>query len=133
MNTRSQTLRNTVFSSVGMYTEYVLGMVTSIFIARHLGPDGFGAYGAVIWLVAMGVATTNSGTATAAIKFIAELRGAGREELIPELWLPRRAQRGSCRFVLLGAPHILWPQSHRPPFNHAMLLGSWPGYRCRES
>ena len=55
MNTRSQTLRNTVFSSVGMYTEYVLGMLTSIVIARHLGPEGFGAYGAIIWLVAMGL------------------------------------------------------------------------------
>ena len=126
MNTRSQTLRNTVFSSVGMYTEYVLGMLTSIFIARHLGPDGFGAYGAVIWLVAMGVATTNSGTATAAIKFIAELRGAGREELIPELLdYLRRAQRWFLLFVLLAGAAIILLAGNRiaPTFNHVMLLG----------
>src|SRR4051794_10955906 len=30
MNARSHTLRNTLFSSVGLYTEYVLGMLTSI-------------------------------------------------------------------------------------------------------
>ena len=36
----------------------------------------------MIWLVAMGVTITNSGTASAAIKFVAELRGAGREDLI---------------------------------------------------
>ena len=83
MNDRSRTLSNTFFSSVGMYTEYVLGMLTSIIIARHLGPDGFGTYSLVIWLVAVGVATTNSGTASAAIKFVAELRGAVHLEQIP--------------------------------------------------
>ena len=55
MNDRSRTLSNTFFSSVGMYTEYVLGMLTSIIIARHLGPDGFGTYSLVIWLVAVGI------------------------------------------------------------------------------
>ena len=38
MNTRAHIIRNTMFSSVGIYTEYFLGMLTSIFIARHLGP-----------------------------------------------------------------------------------------------
>ena len=38
MNARSQTLRNTLFSTVGIYTEFFLGMLTSILIARHLGP-----------------------------------------------------------------------------------------------
>ncbi len=126
MNTRSQTLRNTVFSSVGMYTEYVLGMLTSIVIARHLGPQGFGAYGAVIWLVAMGVATTNSGTATAAIKFIAELRGADREDLIPGLLdYLRRAQHLFLLFVLLVGAGVLLLAGDRiaPSFNHVALLG----------
>lgn len=105
MSMRSATLRNTVFSSVGMYTEYLLGMLTSIIIARHLGPDGFGVYSLVIWLVAMGVATTNSGTASSAIKFVAELRGAGREDAIPALLAYlRRAQRVFLLLVLgIGA------------------------------
>ena len=59
-------LRNTLYSSVAMYTEFVLGMVTSILIARHMGPDAFGSYSAAIWLVALGVALVNSGTASAA-------------------------------------------------------------------
>ena len=85
MNTRARTLRNTLFSSVGLYTEYALGMLTSIVIARHLAPDGYGTYSLVIWLVGMGVATTNSGTASAAIKFIAELRASGQDARIPAL------------------------------------------------
>ena len=92
MSTRSATLRNTAFSSIGMYTEYLLGMVTSVVIARHLGPDGFGVYGLLIWLVAMGVATANSGTASSAIKFVAELRGVGQEQAIPSLLAYLRRQ-----------------------------------------
>jgi O-antigen/teichoic acid export membrane protein len=103
MNSRALTLANTLFSSVGIYTEYFLGMLTSIIIARHLGPDEFGAYSVVIWLVATGVAVTNSGAASAAIKFVAELRGANRPEMIQPLlrWL-RRAQLGFLAVVLVA-------------------------------
>ena len=126
MNDRSRTLSNTFFSSVGMYTEYVLGMLTSIIIARHLGPDGFGTYSLVIWLVAIGVATTNSGTASAAIKFIAELRGSGHLEQIPYvLTYLRRAQRVFMLFVLLaGAALFTFAGDHvAPGMNHTLLLG----------
>jgi O-antigen/teichoic acid export membrane protein len=126
MNSRARTLSNTLFSSVGMYTEYVLGMLTSIIIARHLGPDGFGAYSLVIWLVAMGVATTNSGTASAAIKFIAELRGGNHPEMIPVLLdYLRRAQRIFLLFVVLaGAAVFLLAGDHvAPGMNHKLLLG----------
>ena len=126
MNDRSRTLSNTFFSSVGMYTEYVLGMLTSIIIARHLGPDGFGTYSLVIWLVAVGVATTNSGTASAAIKFVAELRGAGHLEQIPYvLSYLRKAQRVFMLFVLAGgAALFIFAGDHvAPGMNHVMLLG----------
>lgn len=126
MNSRSRTLNNTFFSSVGLYTEYVLGMLTSIIIARHLGPDGFGAYSLVIWLVAMGVATTNSGTASAAIKFVAELRGSGQTEMVPQLLdYLRRAQRFFLLFVsLAGAATFIFAGDRiAPGMNHKLLLG----------
>lgn len=125
MNTRTLTLKNTLFSSVGLYTEYVLGMLTSIVIARHLAPDGYGTYSLVIWLVGMGVATTNSGTATAAIKFIAELRGSGRDDLIPLLlrWL-RRAQHIFLLLVLVAGAAVFLFAGDRvaPGMNHWLLL-----------
>jgi O-antigen/teichoic acid export membrane protein len=125
MTLRARTLRNTLFSSVAMYTEFALGMLTSILIARHLGPEGFGAYSAAIWLVGMGVAATNSGTASAAIKFVAELRGAGRESLVRPLvaWL-RRAQRGFLAVVLALGALALWLAGHRvaPTFDHGLLF-----------
>ncbi len=126
MTLRARTLRNTLFSSVAMYTEFALGMLTSIIIARHLGPEGFGAYSAVIWLVGMGVAATNSGTASAAIKFVAELRGGGRDAQVrPLVAYLRRAQRMFLVVILLIGALALWLAGHRvaPGFHHGMLFG----------
>ncbi len=126
MNTRSKALRNTVFSSIGIYTEYVLGMLTSIFIARHLGPADFGTYSAIIWLVAMGVAMTNAGTASAVIKFVAELRGSGREDLIaPTIASLHRAQRWFMLAVLVVGGLLFWLAGEKfaPGFNHVVLYG----------
>lgn len=125
MSDRARTLRNTFFSSVGVYTEYALGMLTSILIARHLGPEGFGAYGAVIWLVALGIAITNSGTASAAIKFVAELRGAGRKAQVPSLLAYlQRAQRLFLCVVLAIAVIVLHVgRVHfAPGLNHWLLI-----------
>ncbi|MFA6229089.1 MAG: polysaccharide biosynthesis C-terminal domain-containing protein [Rhodanobacter sp.] len=93
MNTRAHALRNTLFSSIGIYIEYSLGMLAAILIARHLGPQHYGVYGLFIWFAAIGVVTTNSGITTGVIKFIAELRGAQKESLImPVLRYLRRMQ-----------------------------------------
>lgn len=126
MNVRTKAIRNTLFSSIGIYTEYLLGMLTSIFIARHLGPEDFGGYSAVIWMVAMGVAMTNSGTASAVIKFVAELRGAGQEDLIATaVAYLRRAQRWFLLVVLVVGGLLLHFAGNRvaPAFNHLMLYG----------
>lgn len=85
MSTRSQTLRNTVFSSISIYTEYFIGMVTSILIARHMGPGDYGVYGMLVWMGGLGVAIINAGIASGTIKFVAELRGSGREGMIRPL------------------------------------------------
>ncbi len=125
MSTRGQVIRNTLFSSVGIYTEYFLGMLTSIIIARHLGPAHFGAYGLVIWLVATGVVITNSGVASAVIKFVAELRGGGRDGQIRSLlawaW---GVQAGFLAVVLLGGTLLFVTHGQRlmPDFNHGLLL-----------
>lgn len=126
MTARTQALRNTMFSSVGIYTEYFLGMLTSIFIARHLGPNDYGAYSAIIWLVAMGVAMTNAGTASAVIKFVAELRGSDDVDLIaPTIAYLRRAQRWFLLAVLtaIGLLLLFSGQHVAPGFNHWMIFG----------
>src|SRR3546814_8988170 len=100
-------------------------MLTSIIIARHLGPADFGTYSLVIWLVATGVVITNAGVSSAVIKFVAELRGAGRDGQIRSLlaWAWRVQATfmavvlvdGTVLFMLLGERLI-------PDFNHGVLL-----------
>ncbi|MDE1892774.1 MAG: polysaccharide biosynthesis C-terminal domain-containing protein [Pseudomonadota bacterium] len=112
MNTRAHALRNTLFSSIGIYVEYSLGMLAAILIARHLGPRHYGVYGLFIWFAAISVVATNSGITTGVIKFIAELRGTHRESLIlPVLRYLRRMQAwhllavmglAAALFVLFG-------------------------------
>jgi O-antigen/teichoic acid export membrane protein len=85
MTTRTHALRSTMFSSVGIYSEYFLGMVAAIMTARHLGPKYYGIYALFIWFAAVGVVITNSGITTGVIKFVAELRGASHENLIVPL------------------------------------------------
>lgn len=93
MKTRDSALRNTLFSSVGIYSEYLLGMVAAILIARHLGPQHYGIYGLFIWFASVGIVVTNSGITTGVIKFIAELRGTGRQDqILPVLARLRRVQ-----------------------------------------
>lgn len=109
MNVRTQALRSTLFASVGIHTEYLLGVLVSILIARKLEPAGFGAYSLVVWLTAIGVTTTNSGTTTAVIKFVAELRGAGRDDQVAALvaYL-RRAEHMFLLVVLAVGGVVLW-------------------------
>ncbi|HRA38163.1 MAG TPA: oligosaccharide flippase family protein [Pseudomonadota bacterium] len=125
MSTRTTTLRNTAFTSVAIYTEYFLGMLTSILIARNLGPDGFGAYSLIIWLVAVSMTVVNAGTAGAVIRFVAELRGAGTPELIvPLLAFLRRVQRWFLLVVLAGGAALFWFAGDHlvPGFNHLLLF-----------
>ncbi len=125
MSTRGKIIRNTLFSSVGIYTEYFLGMLTSIIIARHLGPADYGAYSLVIWLVATGVAITNCGVSSAVVKFVAELRGAGTQAQIRSLlawaW---RVQAGFLAVVVLAGSALFMVYGERvmPDFDHAVLL-----------
>lgn len=94
MKNRDRTLLNAVFSSVGIYTEYFLGMLAAILMARHLGPADYGVYGLFMWFVSIGMVVTNSGITTGAIKFVAELRGSGRQDLIkPAVASLRQTQR----------------------------------------
>jgi O-antigen/teichoic acid export membrane protein len=125
MNTRSATLRNTGFATVAVYTEYFLGMLTSILIARDLGPADFGTYGLVLWFIAVGMTAANSGTAGGVIKFIAELRGAGTPELIaPLLAYLRRAQRIFLAVVLVIGTVVFFTAGDHllPGFDHGVLF-----------
>lgn len=72
-------LSDTAYGSLAVYIEYLFGLIASILTARALLPGDMGVYSLLIWLVANAVVIANAGITLGAIKFIAELRGAGRE------------------------------------------------------
>lgn len=74
------------------YIAFTLGLLANALAARALGPDDFGRYAYVVWLVGVLVVLANNGLTTTAIRFISELRGAGRSADVGAVhgWLWRR-------------------------------------------
>lgn len=74
------------------YVTYALGLVTSILVARTLGPDDFGRYTYIVWLAGMLIAFGNNGLTTTAIRFVSENLGRGSPEAARAVhgWLLRR-------------------------------------------
>lgn len=101
MNPRGRVLSNAAYSSAGLYIEYLFGLIASILIARALGPADLGVYGVLVWIVSISVIVANAGISTAAIKFVAELNGAGRDDLVGAV--VRKLQRLQRIMLLLVA------------------------------
>lgn len=78
----SEVLRNTYYSSVGIYFEYLLGLIISILVARTLGVEAFGVYSYLVRVAGLCVILTNAGIGIGAIKFIAEARVSGNNDEI---------------------------------------------------
>ena len=74
----ARTLSDTAYGSLAVYVEYLFGLIVSILTARALLPGDMGVYSLLVWVVANAVVIANAGITLGAIKFIAELRGAGR-------------------------------------------------------
>jgi O-antigen/teichoic acid export membrane protein len=125
MTVRTQALRSTVYSSIGIYTEYLLGMVTAILIARRMGPGHYGIYSTLIWFAAMGIVMVNSGVTTGVIKFIADLRGRNEYgQIRPLLVYMRRVQYWHLMAVLSGGVLLLLLARHRLTFDLSLIDGA---------
>ena len=125
MSERGHDLRNTLFSTATIYIEYVVGMVASVLVARELEPTRYGKYSLILWMVGIGVAFTNSGTSTAMIKFVAELRGGRNEVMIPTLVrFLRRAQLAFLVAVAVIGGLVLWSSYHKllPDYDQRLVF-----------
>jgi O-antigen/teichoic acid export membrane protein len=119
---RLSVLRNTAIVSVAGYIETSIGLLVSIAIARALSPEDFGHYAFAVWLCGFAVSVSNHGLTTTSIKFLAELRGAGRRDTA--LHLAHRLmlyQRVSLLFVL--AAFLLFAFVNPPEDWKQNLLG----------
>ncbi|WP_231882936.1 oligosaccharide flippase family protein, partial [Oleiphilus sp. HI0132] len=114
-------LKNTYFSSINIYFEYLLGLIISILIARSLGPEQFGVYSYLVKVAGISIILTNAGISTGAIKFIAEARAQGREEKIPAIFkyfhkiqmLKTALVTGGLTVLVLLVPNLLIEEQYR--------------------
>jgi O-antigen/teichoic acid export membrane protein len=101
-----RTLSDTAYSSFALYIEYLFGLVASVLIARALLPADMGIYSLLVWVAANAIVVANAGITLAAIKFIAELRGGGRDDLTAVLVRRLRSMQTKlllCVVLALGA------------------------------
>ncbi|XPF93389.1 oligosaccharide flippase family protein [Colwellia sp. RE-S-Sl-9] len=59
-------------SAINLYSEYFLGLIISLTIARNLTTDDYGVYSSIIWISGLVTLAINSGLGINATKFIAE-------------------------------------------------------------
>ena len=70
-------INSTIFSGLSIYVESFIGLIISMLVARHLGPEDLGNYSLLLWFASLGIVIANGGLNSAIIKFVAEARGKG--------------------------------------------------------
>jgi O-antigen/teichoic acid export membrane protein len=68
-------MRSALLMTGSTYVAYAAGLITSMLIARGLGPADYGRYAYLIWLSGVLVLLMNHGLTTSAIRFISESLG----------------------------------------------------------
>lgn len=70
--------RSLFYSAAGSHVETVLGVVTSIVIARSLGAKDYGAYALLLMWATLAQSLVNSGVTLGAQRFVAQARARGQ-------------------------------------------------------
>ncbi len=78
-------LKNLAYNALAAYQEYLVGLIVALLIARSLGPEVFGLYGMIMWIVAAGVLVASGGAGIAVMRYLSAYRGAGRTAEIASL------------------------------------------------
>lgn len=92
----------TAMAAINLYSEYFLGLIVSLTIARSLSTQDYGVYSSVLWLAGLTTLAINSGLAINVTKFVAEFKKKSSDELpaiIAYFWRIQRI-RISIVFVI---------------------------------
>ncbi|MER2265754.1 lipopolysaccharide biosynthesis protein [Methylobacterium oxalidis] len=77
--------RNSLLGVVSGLATALSNFGTSVILARLLGVDGFGTVMFAMWMVVLGAAVADLGSATSLSRYLPELQGRGQEALIGHL------------------------------------------------
>lgn len=121
-------LRSALLMTGSTYVAYAAGLITSMLIARGLGPADYGRYAYLIWLSGVLVLLMNHGLTTSAIRFISE--SLGRQDSHGARSLHRWFQtRQGWSVVVVGALFLLALPLLKPSGWEGDLL-IFAGSRC---
>nr|WP_281421657.1 polysaccharide biosynthesis C-terminal domain-containing protein [Lysobacter antarcticus] len=91
------------------YVTYALGLLASIIVARALGPDDFGRYSYVVWLVGLLIMVGNNGLNATALRFISESLGRQSPETARAVHGWARRRQYACLVLIAVAFAALVP------------------------
>ncbi|WP_310161063.1 oligosaccharide flippase family protein [Pseudoxanthomonas japonensis] len=84
-------IRGAIMVMGSTYVTYALGLLTSVLVARTLGPNEFGRYTYMVWMAGLLIMFSNNGLTTTVIRFASESLGRGSPETARSIhgWLRR--------------------------------------------
>ncbi len=78
--TAARIVKGAVFSFVATLTKWLRAIVVSIVIARMLGPEQYGVYTLVVWVMLVAGMFVNLGFTTTTSKYLSEFKGKNAED-----------------------------------------------------
>ena len=81
----ARAFRGGLWQSGGQVAPYVYAMITSIVAARVLGPERMGRQSFIAFMIVATHTLFSGGIGSVIIRYVGELRGSGREGLLPSL------------------------------------------------
>ncbi len=116
---QSKRVQQTAFSAAkwmtgSSYVAFVSGFMSSIFITRALGPETYGVYAYLVWMVGVAVSLTTGGLNVTAIRFISEALGAKNADQAGALfaWLRRVLWVSMFTMAAVLCATALFPQAY---------------------
>ena len=117
--------RNSLWSGVDLAFSFVTTLVTSVLVARAMGPAKLGYYSYVLWLVQMTFLLASLGVPAATRKYLAEYMGRGQDQVVGGIIrLSLRVQATSALAIIgigLALSLTALPPEHRTYTQLAIL------------
>ena len=76
-----KTSMQAAMAAINLYSEYFLGLIVSMTIARNLSTEDYGIYSSIIWLAGLMTLAINAGVSLNVTKFIAEFKHSNSNAL----------------------------------------------------
>lgn len=96
-----RTIIQASLAAVNLYSEYFLGLLVSIIIARNLSTEDYGIYSSAIWVAGLITISINAGLSITVTKFVAEFKLKNQKQLLSFLVFIHRILIKRILFVIV--------------------------------